>query len=162
MYPLIPYLFKILFVGDYVKGSVVAPYLYLSPLLLMLFQVVANQFLVISKSYLATVSLSLGAIINIILNFILIRKMGIEGAAIATLTGYLFTIITVMIISIQNKCMRYAKRSIIVLLIIPLYFIVQRIFLVDSILAQFLFMGSVLIFLLAVYKDDLYINRRKS
>jgi len=155
VYPLIPYIFKMLFVGDYISGYIVAPYLYLSPLLLMLFQVVANQFLVIKKSYLATISLSLGAIINVILNFVLIKKMGIEGAAIATLIGYFITIITVMIVSYQYKCMTYSKRIIILLVLIPLYFSIQRILLIDKIFIELLFMVVSCTVILLLYKDEM-------
>jgi len=155
VYPFIPYIFKMLFVGDYISGYIAAPYLYLSPLLLMLFQVVANQFLVIKKSYLATISLSLGAIINVILNFVLIKKMGIEGAAIATLIGYFITIVTVMIISYQYKCMRYSKRIIILLVLTPLYISIQRILLLDKIFMELLFMVVSCTVVLLLYKDEM-------
>ena len=155
IYPLMPYVFKILFVGDYVSGYLVAPYLYLSPLLLMLFQVAANQFLVIKKSYLATISLSLGAAVNIILNFVLIKRMGIEGAAIATLIGYYITIITVMIVSYQYKCMKYSKRILILLGLIPIYFSIQRILLLDKIFMQLLFMVVICTVVLLLYKDEI-------
>ncbi len=161
IYPLIPYIFKILFAGVYVSGYIVAPYLYLSPLLLMLFQIVANQFLVIKKSFLATISLGLGAVSNLILNFVLIKRMGIEGAAIATLIGYLVTIITVMIVSHRNKCMIYSKRMLLVLIVIPIYFFIQRVLLVDRIMLQFIFTGIVMMFLLFIYKDEIYKVTRK-
>jgi O-antigen/teichoic acid export membrane protein len=155
VYPLIPYIFKVLFVGDYVSGYLVAPYLYLSPLLLMLFQVVANQFLVIKKSYLATISLSLGAAINVILNFVLINRLGIEGAAIATLIGYLITIITVMIVSYRIKCMIYTKRMLLVLMIIPFYFYVQRALFIERTTMQFTFMGIVMMILFLLYRSEI-------
>jgi O-antigen/teichoic acid export membrane protein len=155
IYPFIPFIFNYLFVGDYILGYVVAPYLYLSPLLLMLFQVVANQFIVYKKSYLATISLSLGAVITIILNFFFINKFGIEGAAIATLIGYLVTIITVMVISIRYKCMSYSKRSISIIAIIPVYFSVQRILLSDKMIMQLIFMAVSSITILLLYRYDI-------
>lgn len=161
VYPLIPYIFQFLFVGDYISGHVVAPYLYLSPLLLMLYQVVANQFLVINKSYLATISLSLGAAINVILNYILIKKNGIEGAAIATLVGYLVTIITVMIVSYRSKCMVYSKRILVNLVLIPIYFYIQRVIFFDMIMMQLLIMSIVILLQLCLYKDDIHKVFRK-
>lgn len=47
IYPFIGFIFNILFPATYSTGQVVVPYLYLSPLLLMLFQVAGNQFIVI-------------------------------------------------------------------------------------------------------------------
>ncbi len=55
------FIFSLLFEGDYIKGSTVFPYLFLSPLLLMLFQTAGSQFIVIKKSYLSTISLAVGA-----------------------------------------------------------------------------------------------------
>lgn len=154
IYPLIPYFFRILFTGNYVLGYVVAPYLYLAPLLLMLFQVVANQFIVIEKSYLSTLSLSLGAGINIILNFFLIKYIGIEGAAIATLIGYIVTIITVILVSKGFKCMLYSKRLLFILIIIPTFLFIQRIFLFEQIFMQFLFSSFMMIYILYLYKEE--------
>lgn len=154
IYPIMPLVFKILFAGDYVSGYVVAPYLYLSPLLLMLFQVVANQFLVLKKSYLATLSLSLGASVNIILNFILISKIGIEGAAIATLTGYLVTLIIVIIVSNKVKCMFYSRRILFLLTIIPFYSFIQRIISIDKLGIQFLIMFITSCIIVFLYKNE--------
>ena len=161
IYPLIPYMFKMLFVGDYISGYVVAPYLYLSPLLLMLFQVVANQFLVFKKSYLATLSLSAGAVLNIFLNNILIKNIGIEGAAIATLIGYLFTIIIVMIVSYRIKCMSYSKRILIILSFIPVYICIQRVIFSGRILMQIFFMVVICSIILLLYKHDIKALFRK-
>ena len=44
--------FELFFKGEYIKGCIVAPYLFLGPLLLMLFQVIGNQFLVVKKTWL--------------------------------------------------------------------------------------------------------------
>ena len=60
--PFVDWLFKLLVGEVYRKASVVFPFLFLSPLLLMLFQIVGNQVLVAKKSYLSTVILSIGAI----------------------------------------------------------------------------------------------------
>ena len=81
-------MFQIFFTGDYLKGAAVAPYLFMSPLLLMLYQVGCNQFLVIKKTWPSLCILSLGAALNLILNYTLIPVLGIEGAALATLCGY--------------------------------------------------------------------------
>ena len=82
-------IFNILFTDKYLTGYVVAPYLFLAPLLQMLFQVACNQFLVIKKTWPNMLILSSGVVINILINYFLIPVLGIEGAAIATLLGYL-------------------------------------------------------------------------
>ena len=96
-------IFNILFTGDYIRGSVVFPYLFLSPLFLMLFQILGNQFIIIKKSYLATGSLVIGAVLNVILNYILIPIIGIEGAAFATLIGYIASLCCAMLIAKKHN-----------------------------------------------------------
>lgn len=82
-----------LLVGQtYRPATVVFPYLFISPLLLMLFQTVGNQFLVMKRAYLSVLVLTLGAITNIVLNALLIPRMGIEGAALATTCGYALSV----------------------------------------------------------------------
>ena len=50
------FVFQICFTGDYVRGVTVFPFLFLSPLLLMIYQVIGNQTIVYKKSYLNTLS----------------------------------------------------------------------------------------------------------
>lgn len=103
-------IFKVLFTGDYVKAYSVFPYLFLSPLLLMLFQILANQFIIIKKSYLVTISLIIGAVLNIILNYVLIPILNIEGAAFATVIGYLVSLIIAMIIAYRRNLFLFTKK----------------------------------------------------
>ena len=84
--------FKVLFPEEYFMGYIVTPYLFLAPLLLMLYQVIANQFTIVKKTYMNLITLSTGAVLNIILNLTLIPILGIEGASIATLIGYICSI----------------------------------------------------------------------
>lgn len=62
-------IFKILFTGEYEAGYIVVPYLFLAPLMQMLYQIAANQFLVIKKTWPNSVILAFGAGLNVILNF---------------------------------------------------------------------------------------------
>lgn len=92
------YIFILLFDGDYANGTEVFPYLFLSPLILMLFQTAGNQLLVVKKGYLSTICLVLGLLVNLMLNNILIPIYGIKGASFATLAGYVVgtTILTIV------------------------------------------------------------------
>ena len=107
-------IFNLFFEGDYTKGSIVFPYLFLSPLLLMLFQTAGNQFLVVKKSYLSTLSLSIGAGLNVLLNYFLIPRIGIVGASMATLIGYVTSVIIVVLITQKMKLFKIKFRFIIV------------------------------------------------
>jgi O-antigen/teichoic acid export membrane protein len=94
----------------------------------MLFQVIGSQFIIINKSYLTSLTLLIGAIINIILNYFLIRFIGIEGAAISTMVGYFVSLGFVTIIAKSKKLLVIDNKIIFVLLITILYLIFNRIY----------------------------------
>ena len=103
-------IFQMLFTGEYTKGEEVFPYLFLSPLLLMLFQIAGNQLLVVKKAYLSTVCLAVGALGNIGFNYYLINLYGIRGCAAATLLGYLLSLVAVLILTSHMGLLRLSKR----------------------------------------------------
>ncbi|MET3697021.1 O-antigen/teichoic acid export membrane protein [Bacillus oleivorans] len=123
-------IFEILFSGPYEKGVSVFPYLFLSPLLLMLFQTAGNQFLVIKKSYIITISLILGVAVNLLLNYILIQQYGIKGSALATLVGYAVSLLIVVIIDIKLKLLKVSLKFIVMSILLTLTII--NLFLFDT------------------------------
>lgn len=155
IYPFIKIGFSLLFEGNYILGYIVVPYLFIAPLLLMLFQIVANQFLIIKKSYLATLSLLFGAIINVLLNIVLIKRIGIEGAAVATFIGYIVTIVSVMFVSVKLKCMIFSNRTKLILSIGPIYIIIQRLWFFDSIFENIIIMLIFVVLLMTFYNKEL-------
>ena len=96
-------IFDLLFEEEYIPGYVVAPYLFIAPLLLMLFQVIANQFLVIKKTWPNMIILIIGAASNVGFNYILIPRMGIEGAAVGTLIGYVVSLVIASVVLMRMK-----------------------------------------------------------
>ncbi len=106
-------IFQAIFTEEYVRGYMVAPYLFLAPLLQMLFQIACNQFLVIKKTWPNMLILSVSAGFNVLLNFKLIPIMGIEGAAIATLMGYLISVAICVIVLCRMKLMVISARFIV-------------------------------------------------
>ncbi len=148
-------IFELLFRQDYLCGYIVAPYLFLAPLLLMLFQVAANQFLVIKKTWPNFIILSSGVVLNVLLNYFLIPVLGIEGASIATLMGYVISDIICVIVLCKMKLMVVSKRFIIASLLIVAYMIFWRMW-----LSKLLILGTLAALCLSavmslLYKDDL-------
>jgi len=143
-------IFSLLFKGDYVKGSTVFPYLFLSPLLLMLFQTAANQFLVIKKSYLSTISLAVGAGSNVVLNFLLIPRLGIVGASVATLIGYTMSVIIVAIINQKMGLLKVKFRFVLSSLLVALDFVVIGLSWLNLYLINLLLVIAILL----AYKQD--------
>lgn len=124
--PFIKPVFNIFFTGEYTKGSEVFSYLFLSPLMLMLFQIIANQVIVIKKSYLSTLALSLGAVLNIGLNYILIKNYGISGAALSTLLSYVISVLFMSCICYKYNLIKLKVR-----------FVLMSLFMIISILSSY-------------------------
>jgi O-antigen/teichoic acid export membrane protein len=104
------FVFNLLFEGDYVNGAIVFPYLFLSPLLLMIYLIGDSQFMVYKKSYLTTICLLSGAGANLVLNYFFIQWYGIVGAALGTLIGYGISVTLMLIITIKNKWLTVSPR----------------------------------------------------
>ena len=115
-------------------GYQVAPYLFLSPLLLMLFQIAGNQLLVIKKSYWSTISLIAGAGLNVFLNYLLIPLLGIEGASIATLIGYSSSVVIMAVITAKMKLLNIQRRFIVSAAITALFFVLSKLLLNKTLL----------------------------
>lgn len=139
--------FQLLFSEEYLQGYIVAPYLFLSPLLLMMFQVIANQFTIIKKTYLNLLSLAAGALLNLLLNSILIPIIGIEGAAIATTIGYIVSITICALILIYKNLLYINKRFLFSSAIMIIYYFLWRFFLNSSLLLN----SIALVVMIAVY-----------
>ncbi|AFA48870.1 oligosaccharide flippase family protein [Acetobacterium woodii] len=154
--PFTHFIFELFFTGDYINGYVVFPYLFLSPLILMLFQTIGNQFLVVKKTWPSLIILSAGAAINIALNYYLIIKIGIEGASIATLAGYLFSVIITSVVLLKMKLLIISKRMIAISLIFVLYILLWRISSPIEIFPAILISMATLIMFGALYKLEIH------
>lgn len=124
-------LFRYIFPAEYLEGYIIAPYLFLAPLLLMLYQVIGNQFLVIKKTWPSLLILCCGALANVGLNLLLIPMLGIEGAAIATLAGYVVTVIICSAVLLKVRLMVISMRFLVSGGLMSLYFIMWRLLFSD-------------------------------
>ena len=164
-------IFVWLFPADYHSGAVVAPYLFLAPLLLMLYQVAGNQFLVIKKSAPITIILFFGALVNVALNYLLIPCFGIEGAAVATLFGYVVADAVCMSVLCRMKLMVVSVRFFAISGITVLYFLIWRLWLCNATLLSlglalvvsvgFIFMYKNELTMITAYAKD-YINAKRN
>ena len=147
-------LFELLFDGDYVRGYVVAPYLFMAPLIQMLFQVACNQFLVIKKTWPNMFILLGGAVVNVFLNLYLIPLIGIEGAAVATLIGYVFSTVVCCIVLYCMKLMVITPKFIISSIIVLVYVLVWRFVMMDNILFSSILALAVALLLFILYRRE--------
>ena len=150
-------IFKTLFRAEYLRGYIIAPYLFLAPLCQMLFQIACNQFIIIKKTWPIICFLSFGAICNIFINYILIPKVGIEGAAVSTLIGYFISNILCVIVLVKIDLMKLSFKFILACFIMFLFTLVWRFF-----LSSYTTLGTILAMITSIifcwmYKDDLSI-----
>lgn len=145
------WIFKVLFKSEYLSGYVVAPYLFLAPLLQMLFQVAANQFLIVKKTWPNLFILMSGAILNVFINYFLIPIIGIEGAAIATMIGYIISDVVCVIVLCQMKLMVIPPRFIEASCIMLAYILMWRISFSDNGV-----LGTTIAFIVALVFGCLY------
>lgn len=148
-------IFKLLFTEQYLSGYVVAPYLFLAPLLQMLFQVAANQFLVVKKTWPNMLILSAGALVNVAINYFLIPVLGIEGASIATLFGYAVSDVVCVIVLCKMKLMIISKRFVFASVGMCAYFVFWRLFISSNILAGSAIAIIATAYFVFLYKNDL-------
>ncbi len=153
--PFTPSIFNLFFEGNYVNGYVVFPYLFLSPLLLMLYQTIVNQFLVVKKTWPSTLILSVGAVINIILNYILINAIGIEGSAIATLVGYAVSVILASIVLSKMKLVIVSNRMKIMSVVLLIYIVIWRLISPMNIVPEILISIPTMIIFIYLYRQDI-------
>lgn len=149
------FIFEIVFPPQYLSGYLIAPYLFLAPLLQMLYQVIGNQFMVIKKTWPTILILSGGAIINILLNAMLIPILGIVGAAIATLAGYIVVLIICIIVLLKMRLMILTKRMVFVFSIMMCFLIAWHLFFPGNILLGGIAFCGVVGVYLTLYKKEL-------
>lgn len=159
-------IFEILFTDQYLSGYIVAPYLFMAPLLQMLFQVACNQFLVIKKTWPNILILASGAILNVILNYTLIPILGIEGASIATLVGYILSDMICVIVLSKMKLMIASKRFIVASFSMVVFLLLWRVLSPSNVLLGTIEAIAISVILLFLYKKDInkllaLITRRK-
>lgn len=148
-------IYRVLFVEEYLSGYIVAPYLFLAPLLQMLFQVACNQFLVIKKTWPNMLILSVGAVINVIINLVLIPVLGIEGAAIATLMGYVVSDIVCVIVLCRMQLMVISGRFLAASGVAAVFLILWRLIFSTSFPAGTIGAVAATLSLIGLYRKDI-------
>lgn len=149
-------IFKLLFTGEYVAGYIAAPYLFFAPLLQMLFQVGANQFIVVKKTWPNVLILSAGAVVNIAVNVVLVPVLGIEGAAIASLLGYAVSNTICVIVLSRMNLMVISGRFYVSAAAMVAFVLVWRMFTVNFAVVSTVLAVVLSAFYIILYKKDLF------
>lgn len=110
------WLMRILFSNEYSSAGVVFAYLFLAPIINMIFQMMGTQFLLIKKTYFTTIIAGIGVLLNIGMNYVWIGKYGILGASFATVLSYLLIMIIASFILMQKQMLGCKAREIMVII----------------------------------------------
>jgi len=148
-------IYNLLFTVEYLPGYIVAPYLFLAPLLQMLFQVAANQFLVVKKTWPNMLILSSGAAANILINYYLIPVLGIEGAAIATLVGYALSDVICVLVLRRMKLMTVSGRFLVATAAMMAFVILWRVHFCEKLIMGTILAQLLIVILLLLYSRDI-------
>ena len=122
----------------------------------MLFQVAANQLLVLKKTWPSLFMLVGGAAFNIALNLVLIPVLGIEGAAVATLAGYLLTNAIALIVLMRMGQLKMGSRFYISTVIFLAFFLVWRFGLYDLTLVLLILWAVLCLVYGWLYKPEIF------
>lgn len=147
------YIFFMFFPPEYSCGSISAVYLFLAPLIQMLYQIVSNQFLIVKKTYYVPIPLIIGTILNILLNTTMVPRFGIEGAAAASLISYILVVIICVIMTYKLGLFVINKRMIVSFLLVFIYFILWRYYLDSKPINAVLLIALLLIYMLLYRKE---------
>ena len=152
---------NLFFTGDYVNAFRVLPMLFLSPLLLMLFQIATSQCLIIKKTWPNSIFLIIGAILNVTINLNFISILGIEGAALGTLVGYVVSVILSVIYLKRKKLINISNRLKRNMIIMAIYAVVFRLAFEDKILLGIICTFIVCIYFFIQYKQEINTIKNK-
>lgn len=155
------WIFELLFTGEYLAGAVIAPYLFLAPLLQMLFQIAANQFLVIKKTWPNLFILSAGAVVNIVINYTLIPVLGIEGAAIATLIGYAVSDVICVVVLCRMEQMVVSGRFAVSVFLMSVFIVLWRLVFSEKVLIGTMAAVMILGIYMFIYRKEFRRIREK-
>ena len=106
------FIFKILFAKTYYEAWKISPILCFGPVIMALRWIVSVGTRIKKETFFNTISIFIAATVNIILNFILIPKYYLIGAAIATLISYLVMLIFDIIISDKLFKVHFTKKRV--------------------------------------------------
>ena len=121
----------------------------------MLFQVAANQFLVVKKTWPNLLILCSGAALNFVINLGLIPVIGIEGAALATLVGYIVSDVICVIVLCRMKLMVVSGRFLLATAVMAGFMAGWRFLFPDQGIIGTAVAVAMSVFFLFLYRSDL-------
>ncbi len=151
------WIFSVLARGDYMEGYIILPYLFVAPLLLMIFQTTTSQLIIRKKTYPIPIMLILAVIVNFICNYLFIPIYGISGAAIATVIGYIVAVISCYFLSINMNLIIKNNRFIYNFCLLGLYIFLWKDLTSKNLVLNITISVLVIILYVILYKKEIRI-----
>lgn len=146
---------RIFYPQSYQYGYIVIPYLFLAPLLLMLYQVLGNQFLIIKKTWPGVLIVFGCVVINLLCNYFLIPILGIEGGGIATVIGYAASVFICSVVLLKMELLKISNKFLLATFLIVVNILIWRVFLQDNVLFGLLAAFTLTVLYLYIYKENI-------
>lgn len=149
---------SIFYPQDYQYAYIVMPYLFLIPLLLMLYEIIENQFYIIKKTWPCTIFLLCAVFINLIFNYFFIPIYGIVGAAISSLCGYIVLIGISMIVAYRMNLFIIKTRFLVSFLLLISELIIWQIFsneIFSVFINRMIFVTIIISCMMICYSDEI-------
>lgn len=120
--------FDFFFALEYRSSGNILLFLFVAPLLLMLYQIVANQFTIVGKSYMNLIALISGLIINVYVCYSGAFVYGdLKVTSISIGLGYLVSVIVIMLLGRKNRVFEFDSTVVAnVTILIVFYFLVYK------------------------------------
>lgn len=136
---------------DYVRGNVIIPYVLIGQLFFGVYYSLSMWYKKIDKTYFGIIMSTVGLVVNIILNIVLVPQYGIIGAAISSLCGYFVMMMLSLILGNHYYPIPYqfTRMTIVSVLVIAFVCFVQWIS--ESYIPRFWFIPSSLAILFIIF-----------
>jgi O-antigen/teichoic acid export membrane protein len=137
---------KIISTEIYYQASTIVPYIALSYLFFGIYFMINIGISIKKKTEYSALILGFSAVVNIILNYILIPKYGINGAAISTLISYLILLISAYFINNKLYDIKYQWSRIFKIAVASAIIIIINLFIPDTNIIVSICLRSILAF----------------
>jgi O-antigen/teichoic acid export membrane protein len=144
--------FPLLLPENYLLSTKSSVFLFLSPLLLLAFQISATQFVIQRKSYISLISLLIGLFFNYYFNSLLIPILGIDGASFSTFLSYFVNLLVIYFLASNSKLI-IVNIKIVFVIILQFLTAFSLLFFNFSLIGQLINLSTFIIILILFYKD---------
>lgn len=149
---------ELLFTSQYKDTGSTFSYLFVAPIIYMIYQLMGSQFLLIKKTIYNSFIAASGVIFNIILNYVWIKQIGVLGASIATVTSYLIITIIAAVALKRRELIILRSRECLLVILLALHQSLDLLMINESIIKVISIVSIVIILVLYTKEFKIELN----